>query len=274
MIRPLLLMLPFALSACAHPAQESSTPPAAQAGAAATSGSAAEIDTTLLAGHHWRLTDAVTVRDGRRIEALFPQADKPLRLDFRDKGLGVTGGCNHLGGFYAIEKGRLKTHSLVQTQMACDAKLMRADDAISADLAAAPEIGLERGPTPTLTLRTAGGDGHLLTFTGEPTAQTRYGGPGETLFLEVAAQTRPCNHPLIPDKRCLQVRELRYDAQGLKTAAGEWQNFHEGIEGYAHEAGIRNVLRVKRFKRDPVPADASSAVYVLDMVVESEAVGP
>ena len=65
----------------------------------------------------------------------------------------------------------------------------------------------------TLTLATASGD--VLTFRGEPTAGTRYGDSGERLFLEVAAQTKPCSHPLIPDMLCLQVRELKYDDKGL-----------------------------------------------------------
>ncbi|HYM87381.1 MAG TPA: DUF4377 domain-containing protein, partial [Pseudoxanthomonas sp.] len=46
------------------------------------------------------------------------------------------------------------------------------------------------------------------------------------------------------------------------------------IEGYTHEAGIRNVLRVKRYTIKHPPADGSSLVYVLDMVVESEATKP
>ncbi|MBN9325065.1 MAG: DUF4377 domain-containing protein, partial [Delftia acidovorans] len=45
------------------------------------------------------------------------------------------------------------------------------------------------------------------------------------------------------------------------------------IEGYKHEPGIRNVLRIQRYKRQNVPADASAYAYVLDMVVESERVG-
>jgi heat shock protein HslJ len=227
----------------------------------------------MLVGHHWQLTKAVTGSD-QRIEALFPSADKPLQLDFADGRLGVSGGCNRTGGAYTIEKGKLNTGELMQTQMACEPKLMEADQAISAVLSATPDINIENGSTPTLTLRTAKSGGQTLTFSGQPTAQTRYGGTGETVFLEIAAETKPCNHPLVPNKRCLQVRELQYDAQGLKTATGEWQNFYEGIEGYSHESGTRNVLRTKRFKRNPVPADASSVVYVLDMVVESELVQP
>jgi Domain of unknown function (DUF4377) len=33
---------------------------------------------------------------------------------------------------------------------------------------------------------------------------------------------------------------------------------------------VRNVLRIDRYQRKQVPADASRYAYVLDMVVESE----
>ena len=91
----------------------------------------------------------------------------------------------------------------------------------------------------------------------------------------MAPRRIPCNHPMIPNHRCLQVRELRYDANGVKQSPpGEWQPLYADIEGYRHEPGIRNVLRVKKFRRADVPADASSVVYVLDIVVESEVVNP
>ena len=125
----------------------------------------------------------------------------------------------------------------------------------------------------TLTLATASGD--VLTFRGEPTAGTRYGDSGERLFLEVAAQTKPCSHPLIPDKQCLQVREITFDDNGLRSGEpGEWQNFYDQIEGFSHQPGTRNVLRVNRYTVANPPADGSSQAFVLDMVVESELVKP
>jgi hypothetical protein len=113
--------------------------------------------------------------------------------------------------------------------------------------------------------------GETSSWTGEATAQTRYGGPGETVFLEIAPQRIACNHPLIPSHSCLQAREIRYAANGVKLSPpGEWQPLYEGIEGFEFREGERKVLRLKKFKRDPAPADASSVAYVLDMVVESE----
>ena len=116
-------------------------------------------------------------------------------------------------------------------------------------------------------------DGGMLAFEGAPTPATRYGGEGETVFLEIAPERVACSHPLIPDKQCLQVREIRYDDKGLKVGTpGAFEHFYDSIEGYTHEPGIRNVLRVDRYTVKNPPADASPQAYVLDMVVESESV--
>lgn len=271
MKRCLILMLPFALVACAKtPQGEPATPPAAAAPAATQ---AAPADTTALTAYHWRLNDAKDA-SGKRIEALFVSAAKPLQLDFADARVSVSNTCNHMGGAYSIAGDKLKFNRLASTLMACtDSKLMALDQEIGKRLETESTFALQSGDAPTLTL--TGGNGDVLTFKGDPTAETRYGGKGETVFLEVAAQTKPCNHPLIPNMQCLQVRELKYDDKGIKTGTdGEFQNFYGNIEGYSHEPGIRNVVRVKRYAIKNPPADGSSQAYVLDMVVESETVKP
>ena len=266
MKRLLLLALPLALAGCPKPADETPTPPAAVAPAAA---SAAPADGTLLPKYHWRLASA-TDAQGQRIDALFARPDKPVTLDFRDGRLGISNTCNRMGGSYTLADGSLTAGRLMSTKMACaDAALMALDDEVGKRLEGTLELATTTaGDAPTLTLTTATGD--TLAFTGEPTAETRYGGPGERVFLEVAADTKPCNHPLIPDMQCLQVREIQYDDKGLKVGTpGEFQHFYDSIEGYKHEPGIRNVLRVDRYTVENPPADASNRAYVLDMVVES-----
>jgi hypothetical protein len=92
------------------------------------------------------------------------------------------------------------------------------------------------------------------------------------VFLEVAAQTAACNNPLSGANACIQVRERRFDAQGLVIGTpGAWQPFYDPIEGYMHQPGVRNVLRLKRFERG-ASAGGPTFVYVLDLVVESESV--
>ena len=267
------LLLPLALAACtgtmstsdpaAPAAPEPPAPPAAPVAPAAPE-LAAE-----LPRFHWRLQEA-NAADGSRIEALFARADKPVQLDF-DKGrLAVSNTCNRMGGSYAVAEGTLTVGRLASTMMACaDPKLMALDGEAGRRLEGALSMALAAGDTPRLTLGNPAGD--RLVFAGTPTAETRYGGPGERVFLEVAAQTGPCSHPLIPDMQCLQVRELKYDDQGLKVGTpAPFGNFYATIEGYTHQPGVRNVLRVNRYEIKDPPADAPSQAFVLDMVVESE----
>lgn len=271
MKRLICLILPLALVACAKTPEPTplANPEPAPPPPAATAAPAAD-NTAQLAGHHWQLQQATTAA-GQRIDALFVREDAPITLDFADGRLGISNTCNRMSGAYALEGSALRVSRMAATMMACaDAKLMALDQEVGKRLEGNSTYVLAAGQPPSLTLTTAGGD--VLTFRGQATAETRYGGPGTRLFLEVAADTKPCSHPLIPNKQCLQVREIKYDQAGGKQASGEWQNFYDEIEGYTHERGVRNVLRVNRYERKPVPADASSNAYVLDMVVESETV--
>jgi hypothetical protein len=132
------------------------------------------------------------------------------------------------------------------------------------------ETVLVHGAQPTLVLLTAAGD--ALVLTGTLTPEARFGAPA-TVFLEVAAQTVACEVSVRGDGLCLQVREIRFDEQGLRVGTpSEWQAFTADIEGYRHEPGIRNVLRVKRFEPLAGTDVPAGPIYVLDLVVESEVV--
>lgn len=264
-----LLLLPLALAAC-MPVPES----APHAAATAPTSASAPVSTATLVRYHWQLHDAVD-GDNKRLDALFGKPDKPLQLDFTADRVSVRNACNGISGGYTIVEGHLVTTPLLQTMMACsDPVLMQRETVIKAVLQSKPTLILTTaGGSPLLTL--AAESGQTLTFAGTPTAQARYGDPGETMFLEVAANTTPCNHPLIPGKPCLRVRERHYDAQGLRSGQpGPWQPLQQDIEGYVHQPDTRNVLRVKRYTLKQPPADAPSTAYVLDMVVESEIVKP
>lgn len=272
MKRTLVLALCVALAACAKTSQGE---PAAASAVPASVADAADVPATaaaasVLTAYHWQLRDAKDAQ-GQRIDALFVNADKPLQLDFADGRVNVSNTCNLMSGGYAVQGDRMTFEQVASTLMDCaDAKLMTLDQEAGKRLQGATRFVQSDD---TLTLTTASGD--VLTFQGQPTAETRYGGKGETAFLEVAPQTRACSHPLIPDQQCLQVRELKYDEQGRKSGGdGVFANFYASIEGYQHEAGTRNVLRVKRYAVKNPPADGSSLAYELDMVVESETVKP
>lgn len=232
---------------------------------------AAVIDAGSLASHHWRLQRA-TDREGRRIDALFARADLPVQLDFNEGRLAVLNACNRIGGGFGIEKDHLIVGTMISTKMACaDPALTNLDRAISERLQGRLRMAVRSGASPSLHLITEAGD--TLEFIGEPTDATRYGGEGETVFLEADAYTIACSHPFRPQSQCLRVREVRYDANGLKLGEpGKWEALYQEIAGYAHENGVRNVLRIKRYRVKNPPTDAPATALVLDMVVESERV--
>ena len=125
------------------------------------------------------------------------------------------------------------------------------------------------GAAARLELTNSAGD--VLVFAGNQTAETKYGGPGERVFLEISPDAKPC----ASDSKvlCAQMREIHYDGKGLKVGTpGPFVEFSTPIEGFAVRPGVRSVLRVNRFPLKTAGQDGSKFAYVLDMVVEVEVV--
>jgi heat shock protein HslJ len=224
-----------------------------------------------LESHRWTLTSA-TGGQGQRIDGLPAGAGRPIVFGFAEGRVNIEGGCNRLFGGYRIDgNNRLVTSRMASTMMACEPAAMKVDTTLSELLAAPAKIELVPGAEPLMKLVTPANA--TLSFKGQMTPEARYG-PPTRIFLEVAAQTVACTQPITGATTCLQVRERRYDAQGLVVGTpGEWKPFYDPIEGYTHQPGVRNVLRLKRFDRGAA-AGGSAFVYVLDLVVESEVVAP
>jgi len=222
----------------------------------------------MLEDHRWTLSSA-TAAGNQPMGSLFPSADRPFVFSFAGSRLLVEGGCNGLRGGYQLGADGLLTMSqFASTQMACDPPLMAADKALSDLLAAPVELVLVPGPEPTLAMLAASGETLLLT--GQLTPEARYG-PATTVFLEVGPQRLACDNSPSGDGLCLQVREITFDAKGLRVGTpGEFQAFSGTIEGYTHQAGTRNVLRVKRFQPAGAQGDPGAPVLVLDLMVESQ----
>jgi len=176
-------------------------------------------------------------------------------------------------GSYRINAAKqLTVNGTASTNMACAPELMLADAALSGLLAKPLQVELDRDPLARLRLVSASQE--TLTFTGQATPEALYG-PGSIVFLEVSARHVACAAPSPPNTRCLQVRERHFDERGLAVGTpGEWQPLNETIEGFTHREGERNVLRVKRFNRTPASPGASSTLYVLDLIIETEIVTP
>jgi heat shock protein HslJ len=217
----------------------------------------------------WTLQSAAEA-SGQPIDGLIvPGRSFVLRFD--GARLAVTGGCNNMTGSWRLSpQGQLTAGRLAATMKACEPALMKADAALSAVLAQPLDAQLHSGAAPSLRLVSA--TRQTLVLSGQPTLESLYGAP-KRMFLEVAPQTVPCQPGAGGSTQCLQVRERRFDEQGLRIEPpGEWGAFYGRIDGYTHTPGVRNVLRVKRYQRTQVPADASRYVFVLDLVVESEIV--
>jgi len=222
-----------------------------------------------LQDHVWTL-QAATRADAQPIEGLLvPGHSFVLRFD--GVRLNVQGGCNSMMGSWRVNpQNQLMAGRLAGTMKACEPALMQADAALSAVLAQHLDVQIESGTAPLLRLRSP--SQQTLVLRGEPTLDGLHGAPTR-VFLEVAAQTVSCQPGAGGTMQCLQVREIQFDEKGLRTGTpGPFGAFYSRIEGFTHQSGVRNVLRVNRYKRDRVPADASAFIYVLDLVGEGEQV--
>jgi hypothetical protein len=73
--------------------------------------------------------------------------------------------------------------------------------------------------------------------------------------------------------QCLQVREIKYADNGVKTQVDkDWTYFYDQIEGFTHNPGERQVVRLKRYEIKNPAADQSKYAYVQDMIIERETV--
>ena len=218
--------------------------------------------TEMLGRYHWLMEPAIDKNKKR----------ESLRLTFETQRLSVGGLCNVLSAGYTLDGSKMTIKQVVGTMRLCDdPALMAYEQEVASRLPMVSSWSIAPGQTgqaPILTLKFS--DKSQWNLQGEPTDETRYGSAGEIIFLEVAPQMAVCHHPLMPEKQCLNIRSVHYDAAGVKQAMGPWELFYDEIDGYEFVPGVRNILRVKRYERAETPEDASRYAYVLDMVVEQE----
>lgn len=228
-----------------------------------------DLSTTLVA-YRWQLESA-TDASGQSIEAFFPGPENPLGVEFQDSRLGVTGGCNRLSaGYQLLKPAQLQLGPGRSTMMACPPPLAEADAAFAKFLTGTLQAEIQ-GKTDAPVLRLAAVDGTALTFHGQPTPETRFGGPGTRAFLEVSPD--PCRSPVPSARPCLVVRDRHFDEQGLPSGTpGEWRALPEGIEGYTPSERERHVVRVKRFETPRAAGGGPAVHFVLDMVIETRTI--
>ncbi|GAB1386415.1 META and DUF4377 domain-containing protein [Melaminivora sp.] len=272
--------LALGLAGCANHASPTTHSPAATTTTTAATAtppmsSAPSTPAAGITAYDWDLAK-VTDAQGQTPAGWQIPGQRPARLHFEAGRLTVHNLCNLFNTGYALQGQTLLLMGGLSTRRACpdeDAHELQQRVALYLSAPATWELRPASHPDAAPQLELVFGDGLRWQLAGVATAETRYGGPGERVFLEVGPQRIACSHGLIPNAQCLNVRELRYADNGVRQSAGPWQPLYDEIEGFTHRPGTRQVLRLKRFQRPaPVPADASSLIYLLDMVVETERV--
>lgn len=249
-----LILLPFGLMAC----QSSDVK---QAGDLAVSVLQQQNAAQTLATYQWSNNSS--------------NAAKPLVLNFNTDGqLAISTSCNNMSGTWQAQHNTLTVGSLAATQMACDEQSNAQEKRASTlfNQAKLPFVlNLNDIGAPTLTLMSTTGE--KIIFTGKMTPEAKYQSQAETIFLEVAPETKSCTG--VAPQTCLQVREIKYDDKGLKTYQDQnWTLFYNTIEGFQPTANQRQIIRVKRYPIQNPAADQAKYAYIYDMTVESATVNP
>ena len=268
----------FGIVACSSNAPAGAggaNPPTATAAAATVNSPASTIY-----AYHWDLAQVTDARGAEQKDWRVGNPPKAARLTFVAPSQASPEGrvlvanlCNNQSAGFQLQGESVKIGPVMGTMRACaEPGLMALEQRLGGKLPSASRLQIvsRDASAPVALLEFA--DGMRWRLVGQPTADTRYGGKPEQIFLEIAPEKVACNHPLIRNAQCLQVREIKYNAAGLKQAPGPWTPMYESIDGFEHEAGVRNVLRIHRYERKNPPADASKYAYVLDMRVETELV--
>ena len=197
-------------------------------------------------------------------------ASKPLVLSFYPDGLlSIATSCNTMNTSWQVKTSQIHTGLIYSTLMACSNQAMQQEQ-IAADLlqqrAVTYHLDFSR-TKPRLTLISPNGKRYV--FTGKMTPEAQYQTEAETIFLEISPQKKACTG-VIPQS-CLQVKEIKYNQQGLKTYQDrDWSLFYSSIEGFEHNPNERQVIRVKRYERPNPAADQSRYIYIHDMTIERE----
>lgn len=216
------------------------------------------LDSALI-NHDWLLIAAVN-KQNENIDELI-KLKEPASLNFGKSAASFDVGCNSMNADYQLTHNTLITGMIISTEMYC-ADLDLAEKALGNLMTGESKLAINGNK---LVQTTA--NGSKLTWQGTLKNEAKYG-EGQTIFLEVAPKTQQCVND--NNQQCLKVREVYYDDNWIKSGFGEWQLFDKQIEGFSHEAGIRKVLRVKKYVTNPTDVKGKQPIYVLDMAVESE----
>ena len=227
-----------------------------------------QINAADLQRYNWTLVQATDARN-QPLQAL-NDINNQVVLKFAQQNnnqvLSFSVGCNSMGAGYELANNAMKVDDIMSTQMLCQ-DLDQAERLLNMLMHGSSQLSLQAGSTPILTQVTA--NNATLTWQGVMTAQAKYNQQGDTVYWAVKGETQTCADGFGGTKTCLQVQPLSYDKQGQKTAQGQWQLFNGTIEGYEHDKGNDQVLRLSRYVVNAPHVKGKQYAYVLDAIVES-----
>ena len=189
-----------------------------------------------------------------------------ITLNFNQNHITYSVGCNQLSNQYSLSKNTMQPIGTgISTLMGCG-ELQAREQWLAKQMQSPSELQIMETQVDAVLSQTTA-DGSWLQWVGKLKPEVKYG-KGETVFLEVKPKWQYCDN--VTDKKCLEVRDINYDNQGLKTAVGQWYLLDAPIMGYRHDESAQRVLRLTRYRTPPTDTKGYGNLYQLDSVIETK----
>lgn len=189
-----------------------------------------------------------------------------VTLNFNQNHITYNVGCNQLSNQYSLSKNTMQPIGTgISTLMGCG-ELQAREQWLAKQMQSPSELQIMETQVDAVLSQTTA-DGSWLQWVGKLKPEVKYG-KGETVFLEVKPKWQYCDN--VTDKKCLEVRDINYDNQGLKTAVGQWYILDAPIMGYRHDESAQRVLRLTRYRTPPTDTKGYGNLYQLDSVIETK----
>lgn len=193
--------------------------------------------------------------------------DSTLKLQFNNRKLNVSGGCNVIASTYQLDGNTMFVPGIISTLMTCTSKLMAQDEALTKFMNQQKlNIALIKSEDDQLKLRIENKNGSHLLWRGVQTTTSQYGQP-TVAFWEISNKTRTCKTSQ-GKRECLQVRDVVYNDQGIKVQTGMWRNFAGEIEGWQFNAKEKQIVRLNVYQIKSTDATKGDFIYKLDQIIE------
>ena len=189
-----------------------------------------------------------------------------VTLNFNQNHITYNVGCNQLSNQYSLSKNTMQPIGTgISTLMGCG-ELQAREQWLAKQMQSPSELQIMETQVDAVLWQTTA-DGSSLQWVGKLKPEVKYG-KGETVFLEVKPKWQYCDN--VTDRKCLEVRDINYDTQGLKTAVGQWHLLDAPIINYRHDESAQRVLRLTRYRTPPTDTKGYGNLYKLDSVIETK----